>query len=98
MRSCSPEAPATRRRRPSTSSFSFGLAGTGGGVGIRSANGTLVDSVGYGKATNALVEGSAAAAPAAGSSIERTPDGDDTNANATDFTIANTPTPRATNG
>ena len=78
-------------------SFSTGLAGTSGGVGLRDSAGTLVDSVGYGSATNAFVEGSPAAAPAAGSSAARIPDGHDTNDNATDFTVTATPTPRASN-
>jgi hypothetical protein len=82
-------------------SFSAGLAATGGGVGIRDASGTLVDSVGWGTAANAFVEGSPAAAPPAtaapGSSIVRIPDGHDTGANATDFTVTSTATPRAAN-
>ncbi len=82
-------------------SFSTGLAGTGGAAGIRDGSGTLVDSVGWGTATNTLVEGSPAAAPpsttAPGSSIDRIPDGHDTNQNAADFTISATATPRASN-
>jgi hypothetical protein len=82
-------------------SFSAGLAATGGAVGIRDASGTLVDGVGWGTASNALVEGSAAAAPPAtaapGSSIARIPDGHDTDANAADFTVTSTATPRAAN-
>ncbi|HEX4519079.1 MAG TPA: lamin tail domain-containing protein [Gaiellaceae bacterium] len=81
--------------------FSAGLAATGGAAGIRDASGALVDSAGWGTATNALVEGSAAAAApttaAPGSSIVRLPDGHDTNANAADFTISATPTPKAAN-
>ena len=54
------------------------------------------------RATNALVEGTAAAAPPAtaspGSSIVRKPDGRDTNDNAADLTISSTATPGATNG
>jgi hypothetical protein len=48
-----------------------------------------------------LVEGAPAAAPPAtaapGSSIVRLPDGHDTNANASDFTVTSTATPRAAN-
>ena len=80
------------------SSFTIGMAGTGGGVGIKDGTGALVDSVGYGTATNAFVEGTVAAAPAAGESIGRSPDGHDTSANAADFSIDSTPTPKATNG
>jgi len=79
-------------------SFASGLAGTGGAVAVKDASGTVVDAVGWGTATNALVEGTAVAAPAAGSSIARHPDGHDTNNNASDFTAATTPTPRASNG
>jgi len=83
-------------------SFSFGLAATGGGVGLRNADGTLVDSVGYGTATNAFVEGSAMAAPATtdapGTSAARHPNGHDTNSNSADFAAASPPTPKASNG
>jgi hypothetical protein len=82
-------------------SFSAGLASPGGGVGIRDASGALLDSVGWGTASNAFVEGSPAVAPPAtaapGSSIARLPDGHDTNANATDFSVTSTATPRAEN-
>jgi hypothetical protein len=78
-------------------SFSTGLASTGGGIGIRDSSGRLIDSVGYGTATNALVEAAAAPAPSAGSSIARHPDGHDTQSNASDFTVGDT-TPRASNG
>jgi hypothetical protein len=82
-------------------SFSAGLAATGGGVGVRKADGTLVDSVGWGTATNALVEGAVATAPptteAPGSSIARLPDGDDTGNNASDFAVDDSPTPKGSN-
>jgi hypothetical protein len=74
-----------------------GLAGTGGGVGIRDAAATLLDSVGYGTATNAFVETSAAPAPAAGSSIGRFPDGTDSDDNAADWILSATITPGAPN-
>jgi len=81
-------------------SFSTGLAAAGGGVGLRKPDGTLVDSVGYGSATNAFVEGSAAAAPPAadppGKSAGRLPDGKDTNDNSVDFGVI-TATPRNAN-
>ncbi len=82
-------------------SFSAGLAATGGAVGLRDPSGALVDGAGWGTATNALVEGAPAAAPPAtaapGSSIERLPDGHDTNVNSADFTITSAATPRAPN-
>jgi Lamin Tail Domain/Collagen triple helix repeat (20 copies) len=82
-------------------SFSSGLAATGGGVGLRDSGGTLVDSVGWGTATNAFVEGTAVAAPPAtdppGTSAPRSPDGEDTGDNASDFALA-AATPGAANG
>jgi Lamin Tail Domain/Collagen triple helix repeat (20 copies) len=83
-------------------SFSASIAATGGGVGLRDTAGNLVDSVGWGTATNAFVEGTVAAAPptteASGTSTGRVPDGDDTNDNAADFTLDGSPTPKAANG
>ena len=83
-------------------SFSASIAATGGGVGLRDAAGNLVDSVGWGTATNAFVEGTVATAPptteAPGTSTGRVPDGDDTNDNAADFVLDDSPTPKAANG
>ena len=81
--------------------FSAGIAAAAGGVGLRSAAGTLVDSVGYGTATNTLVETRPAPAPpttaAPGSSDIRLPDGTDTDDNGADFTSTAAPTPGAPN-
>ena len=81
-------------------SFSAGLASAAGGVAIKDADGNIVDSVGWGDATNAFVEGTAAAAPtiapAPGKSDARHPNGHDTNVNSADFTIGD-PTPGAAN-
>jgi lamin tail-like protein/collagen triple helix repeat protein len=82
---------------PADQPFSVSLAATGGGVGLRDATGTLADSVGWGSATNALVEGTPGAAPPAGSSLRRLPDGKDTNDNAVDLGVSSTPTPRGPN-
>ena len=57
-------------------SFSAGLASTAGGVGIRDADGTLVDSVGYGAtAANGFVEANTCpgAADDGRSGLERRP-------------------------
>jgi hypothetical protein len=58
--------------------FSAGIAASAGGVGLRNAAGTLVDSIGYGSATNTLVETRPAPAPPTtatpGSSDIRLPD------------------------
>ncbi len=78
-------------------SFSTGLAATGGAVGVRDSTGKLLDSVAWGTAANGLGEGAVAAAPAAGSSDIRLPDGHDTEDNASDFAVTTTPTPGAAN-
>jgi hypothetical protein len=81
--------------------FSASLAATGGGLAVRDATGAILDSVGYGEATNAFVEGHPAAAPPAtaapGSSADRIPDGHDTNDNAADFSVSAAPSPGASN-
>jgi Lamin Tail Domain len=77
--------------------YNSGLASTAGGVGLRNSSGQLIDSVGYGNATNALVEGSPAVAPKPGTSISRLPDGRDSNVNAGDFLSTSPPTPGAVN-
>jgi len=86
---------------PANQSFSQGLAASAGGIGLRDVTGTLVDSVGYGTATNAFVEGHAAPAPPAtavpGSSDIRLPDGADTDDNGLDFTVSAAPTPGGPN-
>ena len=69
------------------------LLGSPGG-----ASNLIVDSVGYGTATNIYVEGTVIAAPASASSIRRRPNGTDTNDNSVDFTVTTTPTPGVTNG
>ena len=82
-------------------SFSTALAATAGGVGLRNAAGALVDSVGYGAATNAFVEShpapAAPASPSPGSSDGRLPDGHDSDDNAADFSVS-AATPGARNG
>ena len=82
--------------QPADKSFSAGLASPAGGVAIKDADGNIVDSVGWGDATNAFVEGATAAAPpiapAPGKSDARHPNGHDTNVNSADFTIGD-PTP-----
>ncbi|MGZ4281673.1 MAG: lamin tail domain-containing protein [Gaiellaceae bacterium] len=82
-------------------SFATALASTGGGLALRDASGTIVDSVGYGTATNAFVRGTAAPAPpnaaAPGNSDVRLPDGHETGDNSADFSVSTTPTPRAAN-
>jgi hypothetical protein len=75
-----------------------GLRDVGGGLALLGAGGAIVDSVGWGTAQNAFVEGLPAVAPAAGQSIARVPDGQDTGVNATDFSLSTAaPTPGAPN-
>jgi hypothetical protein len=86
---------------PAKQSFSQALAASAGGVGLRDATGKLVDSVGYGTATNGFVEAHPAPAPPAtavrGSSDIRLPDGADTDDNRVDFTVTAAPTPGGSN-
>jgi hypothetical protein len=81
---------------PADRSFATSLASSGGGVGLRDSSGALGDSVAWGTATNAFVEGSVASAPtiapAPGKSAGRHPNGQDTNDNANDFAEGD-PTP-----
>ena len=82
-------------------SFSAAIAATAGGVALRDSAGAIVDSVGYGDAVNAFVEGHPASAPPAtatpGNSAIRLPDGHDTNDNAADFSVSASPTPGSSN-
>ncbi|MBN2194561.1 MAG: lamin tail domain-containing protein [Polyangiaceae bacterium] len=78
--------------------FTRSIASAGGGVALVDAADNVIDSVGWGTATNDFVEGTAAAAPPAGSSIERLPGGSlgngrDTDDNAADFAIVASPIP-----
>jgi hypothetical protein len=85
---------------PADRSFSTSLSSSGGGLGLRDSTGILVDSLAWGTATNALVEGTVAVAPtiaaSPGKSDGRHPDGRDTNDNSVDFTEGD-PTPGAEN-
>ena len=81
------------------SSYSGGLAATGGAMVLRVVGGTPIDAVGWGDAVNPFVEGTAASAPSAGSSLERRPgagagNGIDTNVNANDFFVQGAPSPQ----
>jgi hypothetical protein len=80
---------------------SGGLKDTGGAVGLRDASspaGALDDAVGWGDATNAFVEGGAAAgAPPVSQSVGRHPNGHDGDNNGKDFIVYTTPSPKAPN-
>src|SRR6476659_5843604 len=76
--------------------YSGGFAATGGALVLRPVGGTPIDAIGWGDATNAFVEGTAAPAPAAGASIERKPGGaggnlQDTNDNLADVVVNGAP-------
>jgi hypothetical protein len=80
--------------------YSGGLAADGGVVALRRADGSVIDAVGWGTAANAYVEGAAAPAPPAKSSIERLPGGSggntqDTNDNFTDWFVQPNPIPQS---
>lgn len=74
-----------------------GMAKGGGQIGLLDDNQKLVDGVGWGNASGAYTEGSAAPAPADGASIGRKTDGVDTGSNSADFKAISSPTPRAPN-
>lgn len=90
----------------STGGFSL-YESAGGALAVRFGlpnSGTIIDSVAWGTATNAFLEGTAAPAPPANRSIARSPNGKDTNNNAADFALTDptatpptAPTPRALN-
>lgn len=73
-----------------------GMAVAGGGIALRDAQDAVVDSIGWGTAVNAFVEGTVAPAPSTTQTLARTPNGTDTNNNLADFALA-TPTPGAAN-
>jgi hypothetical protein len=78
-----------------------GLAASGS-VGIRDASGALIDSVAYGSATgNTFAETASAPLPptlaSPGGSIERLPNGADSDDNSHDFAAASAATPGAAN-
>ena len=69
---------------PSTCACSMGAAG--GGLAIKNSSGTIIDSVGWGTATNAFVETAATGAPGNNNSQSRTQNGcQDTDNNSSDF-------------
>ena len=79
--------------------YSGGFAATGGAVVLRVVGGAAIDAIGWGDATNAFVEGTAAAGPPAGSSLERAPggpsgNGADTNDNSVDWFVQGAPSPQ----
>jgi len=79
--------------------YSGGFAATGGSLVLRTLGGTVIDSLSWGDATNSFVEGAAALAPAAGSSLERKPggvagNGTDTNDNLADSRVEANPVPQ----
>jgi hypothetical protein len=80
-----------------TTYTSAAMAGAGGGIAIFDAANAVVDSVGYGTAANAFIEGTVAPVAPANQSVARTPNGTDTNNNVADFKVAVAPTPKAAN-
>ena len=80
--------------------YGTGMAATGGSVALRiTGASTAIDAVGWGTAASTWREGTNAAAPAAGSSIERLPGGalgstQDTDDNAADFGERPVPEPQ----
>jgi uncharacterized protein YdeI (BOF family) len=80
--------------------YTGGLAADGGVLALRRVGGSVVDSIGWGTAANAFVEGGAAPAPPARSSLERRPGGVegnwvDTNDNRADWLVNAAPLPQS---
>jgi hypothetical protein len=80
--------------------YTGGLSADGGVIVLRRGDATVIDAVGWGTAANAFVEGSAAPAPPAKSSIERLPGGSagnsrDTNDNRADWVVQPNPIPQS---
>ncbi len=81
--------------------FTTSIGRAGGGLAIRDAGDAIVDSLGWGSATNIFVEGSPAMAAPNDQSMERKPggslgNGTDTDNNLADFQVLVTPDPRNT--
>lgn len=72
------------------------LAALAGGIALCDSQGRVLDSLGYGNASNTFVETSASVAPTLGTSVGRVPDGHDSDDNWHDFS-ATTPTPATHN-
>jgi DNA/RNA endonuclease G (NUC1) len=78
---------------PSTCSCSMGAAG--GGLAIKNASNAIIDSVGWGSATNAFVEGAVTPAPGNNNSGSRKQSGcQDTDNNSNDFSTLTPSAPR----
>ncbi len=79
--------------------FGTSMSATGGGVGVLrvGTGGAIIDSMGFGGATNAFVETAAVAAHSNVQSLARVPDGSDTDDNSVDFVATTTRTPGAPN-
>ncbi len=83
---------------PADAHYTDGLAEAGGGLALRDRHGDIVDSMGWGTATNTFVQGEPAPAPQAGQSVARVPDGHDTGDDSADFKVgAATTSPGDTN-
>ncbi len=79
--------------------YSGGFAATGGAVALRVVGGAAIDAIGWGTRRTRSSRGSAAAAPSAGSSLERAPggpsgNGADTNDNSVDWFVQDAPSPQ----
>lgn len=80
--------------------YANGLSASGGSVALRAAGASsAIDAVGWGTAVSTWLEGTPAASPAAGHSLERLPggadgSGQDTDQNADDFVERDVPDPQ----
>jgi hypothetical protein len=81
---------------PADDSLRGRLAVHGGGLAVRDRGDVVLDSMGWGDADNAYVEGHAAPAPDAGHSISRRPDGHGSLDDSIDFDVTD-PSPEEPN-
>jgi len=91
------DGPAAADMTYTPSQCSCSISGNGGGLAIKNASGTILDSVGWGTATNAFIETAVTAAPAADTGQSRLNNAcQDTDNNANDFGNLNPAAPRNT--
>jgi hypothetical protein len=80
--------------------YATGMAATGGSVALRiQGASSAIDAIGWGTAASAWMEGIAAPAPTAGSTLERLPggsagSGQDSDSNLADFRVSDIPDPQ----
>jgi Lamin Tail Domain/Cytochrome c7 and related cytochrome c len=78
-------------------SYSGSLAATGGGIALLDSSGGTLDTIAWGVASNAFVQGKPVAAPPSAQSAARIPDGSHAHGDQSLDLVVGTPTPGAAN-